>query len=105
VLGVFYTPGWAAVLTVGGTLGGVIVTRVANSWSTRVSRLVYGAFGGRGPGRPMAFGYGEPCFRGEPGNRALGDDDRGGDTDRNSYSHLTRAGPFITEQLTPSAGP
>jgi hypothetical protein len=38
VLGVFYTPGWGAVLTVTGTLGGVIVTQIANSWSTRGAR-------------------------------------------------------------------
>jgi hypothetical protein len=34
VLRVFYTPGWGAVLTVTGTLGGVIITQAANSWST-----------------------------------------------------------------------
>jgi hypothetical protein len=38
VLGVFYTPGWGAVLTVTGTLGGVIITQAANSWSTRAAR-------------------------------------------------------------------
>jgi hypothetical protein len=38
VRGVFYTPGWGAVLTVTGTLGGVIVTQLANSWITRSTR-------------------------------------------------------------------
>lgn len=35
VLRVFYTPGWGAVLTVTGTLGGVVVTQGANMMSTR----------------------------------------------------------------------
>jgi hypothetical protein len=35
---VFYTPGWGVVLTVTGTLGGVIITQAANSWSTRGAR-------------------------------------------------------------------
>jgi hypothetical protein len=35
---VFYTPGWGIVLTVTGTLGGVIITQAANSWSTRGAR-------------------------------------------------------------------
>jgi hypothetical protein len=38
VLDVFYTPGWGAVLTVTGTLGGVIITQLANSMSTRGAR-------------------------------------------------------------------
>jgi hypothetical protein len=36
VLGVFFTPGWAAVLTAGGTLGGVVVTQVVNAWNKRI---------------------------------------------------------------------
>ena len=36
--GVFYTPGWGAVLTVTGTLGGVIITQAVNSWSTQGAR-------------------------------------------------------------------
>jgi hypothetical protein len=36
VLGVFYTPGWAAVLAAGGTLGGVIVTQAVNAWNKHI---------------------------------------------------------------------
>ena len=33
MLGVFYTPGWAAVFAVGGTLAGVVVTQGVNAWN------------------------------------------------------------------------
>jgi hypothetical protein len=36
VIRVFFTPGWGAVLTAGGTLGGVIVTQVINSWNKHI---------------------------------------------------------------------
>lgn len=32
----FFTSGWAAILTVGGTLGGVIVTQFVNAWNKRI---------------------------------------------------------------------
>ncbi len=38
MLCVFYTPGWGMVLTVTGTLGGVVITQAANSaitWDAR----------------------------------------------------------------------
>jgi hypothetical protein len=36
VLGVFYTPGWAAVFAVGGTLAGVVVTQGVNAWNRHI---------------------------------------------------------------------
>ena len=36
VLGVFYTPGWGAVVMLSGTLGGVMVTQFVNTWNKRI---------------------------------------------------------------------
>jgi hypothetical protein len=36
VLGVFYTPGWAAVLAVGGTIAGGVVTAAVNAWNKHI---------------------------------------------------------------------
>lgn len=76
--GVFYTPGWAAILPVGGTLGGVLVTQLVNVWNKRIDA------GNRREDRQH--------------ERALDYEQRAWQAKSDALKHLISAGRFITWQ-------